>query len=62
MKNHVDQWCKEHCDPRKIPDLEKVIDTNQMVLNFVYYLQYLVSRSTQKYVSKPSHGFQNTAG
>lgn len=26
MKNHVDQWCKEHCDPKKKPDLEKVID------------------------------------
>ena len=26
MKNHVDQWCKEHCDPRKKPDLDKVID------------------------------------
>ena len=25
MKNHVDQWCKEYCDPRKKPDLEKVI-------------------------------------
>ena len=25
MAGHVDKWCKENCDSRKIPDLDKVL-------------------------------------
>ena len=25
MKGHTDKWCKENCDPKKFPILEKVM-------------------------------------
>ena len=32
MKGHIDDWCKEHCDPKKISDLDKVtINGNNII-------------------------------
>jgi len=24
FKGHIDSWCREHCDPNKLKELEKV--------------------------------------
>ena len=61
FKGHTDQWCKNHCNPNDFEDLLGVCITNQLNQQLLHYVHsvFLFCRSTQKYVSKLFHGYQD---
>ena len=49
FRGHVDTWCREHCNPYKFSELDKVYVC--MYASLALYKSIISFRLTQKYVS-----------
>lgn len=59
MAGHVDKWCRETCDSRKVSELDEVKLLLQYVLSGMH-MTHFPCRWTQKYVNKHLLGYLNT--